>query len=139
MFSLADDLIESFFSIVHPRIPMLDPASFRARFAAPDDHPDGPLPHNLVAVIMAYGSRFSDHPIIAHDRDELTARDDTRMTGRGAGSYSSSSFGREKSQRRPRHIAWQVSTTCRYWSYLSHFVRVSRRYHCEVCLLTPRA
>ena len=54
---------------------MLDPASFRARFAAPDAHPDGPLPHNLVAVIMAFGSRFSDHPIIAHDRDEFTARD----------------------------------------------------------------
>ena len=47
----------------------------RARIASPDMHPEGPLPHNLLAVAIAFGARFSEHPAIDKDREECTARD----------------------------------------------------------------
>ncbi|EIW70020.1 hypothetical protein TREMEDRAFT_30253, partial [Tremella mesenterica DSM 1558] len=71
----ADDLIETFFSIVHIRFPMLDGLLLRARLTEPDTHPKGPVSHGLVAVAIAWGSRFSDHPTIIADRQEVSARD----------------------------------------------------------------
>lgn len=51
---------------------MLEPDDFRARFNDPDCHPDGPLYHPLLAVALAWGARFSDHPIITADKDETS-------------------------------------------------------------------
>lgn len=79
---LTDDLVESFFSIVHPRFAMYDPVAIRARLAAPDTHQDGPLPHNLLAVAIAVGARFSDHPVISADRTACRDRD-VRQYGEG--------------------------------------------------------
>lgn len=59
---------------MHIRLPLLEPDSFRARFNDPDSHPDGPLYHPLLAVALAWGARFSDHPVITADRDEISAR-----------------------------------------------------------------
>lgn len=71
---MADDLLDTYYSIVHIRLPILEPDEFRARFSDPDAHPDGPVYHPLLAVALAWGARFSDHPIIAADRDEITKR-----------------------------------------------------------------
>lgn len=71
---MADDLLDTYYSIVHIRLPILDPDEFRARFSDPDTHPDGPVYHPLLAVALAWGARFSDHSIIAADRDEITNR-----------------------------------------------------------------
>ena len=72
---LADDLIETFFSIVYPRFPIFESEHFRARFASSDTDPAGPLPHNLVAIVIAFGAHFSDNPVIEKDKMECTARD----------------------------------------------------------------
>ena len=55
---------------------MFDPPSIRARLANPDTHPQGPVPHNLLAVLIAFGARFSDHPVINADREECMGRDE---------------------------------------------------------------
>lgn len=61
---------------------MLDPVSIRARLASPDTHPEGPVPHGLLAVMMAFGARFSDHAVINTDREECMDRDE-RAFGAG--------------------------------------------------------
>lgn len=76
MRSLADDLLDTYYSIVHIRLPILDPDEFRSRFGDPDAHPDGPLCSPLVAVALAWGARFSDHPLISADREEMSRRSD---------------------------------------------------------------
>ncbi|ORX33743.1 hypothetical protein BD324DRAFT_638421 [Kockovaella imperatae] len=79
---LADDLFESYFSIAHPRFPAFNPDQFKAQYQEPDTHPDGPVDHALLAVSIAFGARFSDHPVIESDRAECTARDESEF---GAG------------------------------------------------------
>ncbi|WVQ98940.1 hypothetical protein IAU59_006072 [Kwoniella sp. CBS 9459] len=83
MRDLADDLIETFFSIVHPRGPiLLNTDELRSRFASPDTHPSGPVTHALLAVILGWGARFSEHPVIISDREEVSARDMLIKPGR---------------------------------------------------------
>jgi hypothetical protein len=72
---LAEDLLETFLSIVHIRFPILDPEDVRTRFASPDTHPNGPLSHALLAVSLAFGARFSDNPAISSDRAEISMRE----------------------------------------------------------------
>ncbi|CAE7053890.1 unnamed protein product [Rhizoctonia solani] len=72
------DLIDVYFQICHTRLPILDPHNFRTRFKhslpqAPLPPPlpardIEPLPFALIAVILAWGAKFSEHPIIVHDR-----------------------------------------------------------------------
>lgn len=64
------DLIETYFSIVHTRYPILDPAEFRRRFHNPRTTEGGPPSDVLVAVILAWGAKFSENPIIVADRKE---------------------------------------------------------------------
>ncbi|KAJ1309737.1 hypothetical protein OPQ81_006502 [Rhizoctonia solani] len=72
------DLIDVYFQICHTRLPILDPQNFRTRFKyslpqAPLPPPlpardVEPLPFALIAVVLAWGAKFSEHPIIVHDR-----------------------------------------------------------------------
>ncbi|CAE6414217.1 unnamed protein product [Rhizoctonia solani] len=72
------DLIDVYFQICHTRLPILDPQNFRVRFKyslpqAPLPPPlpardVEPLPSALIAVVLAWGAKFSEHPIIVHDR-----------------------------------------------------------------------
>ncbi|KAG8741933.1 hypothetical protein FRC12_015512 [Ceratobasidium sp. 428] len=72
------DLIDVYFQICHTRLPILDPQNFRTRFKlslpqAPLPLPlpardIEPLPLALVAAVLAWGAKFSEHPIIVHDR-----------------------------------------------------------------------
>jgi hypothetical protein len=73
--SLADELIDSFFSISNIRYPMLDPDQFRARFSDPDGHSDGPIHQPLLAVVLALGARFSESTMLLADREEISSRD----------------------------------------------------------------
>ncbi|WVW82869.1 hypothetical protein I302_104881 [Kwoniella bestiolae CBS 10118] len=75
MKDLVDDLIDTFFSIVQPRYTNLDATLFKDRYSSPLTHPSGPLPHAFLAIVLAYGARFSDHPIIHSDREECSSRD----------------------------------------------------------------
>ncbi|KAF8908927.1 hypothetical protein CPB84DRAFT_1703318 [Gymnopilus junonius] len=65
------DLVEVFFQIVHTRLPLLNPEQFRARLqlqpsAIPNNAP--PLHPALVATVLAWGTKFSEHPLLISDR-----------------------------------------------------------------------
>lgn len=74
MLRLAHELGHSFLTICLQRRPTMDAKSFQTRFASPDAHPSGPLPHVLVAAALAAGSRFTDSPVVMRDREELAER-----------------------------------------------------------------
>jgi hypothetical protein len=56
---------------VHIRLPLLDPSLFRRRFHDPDG-PDGPPFWPILACVLAWGAKFSEHGIIAKDREECS-------------------------------------------------------------------
>jgi hypothetical protein len=62
--------VEVFFQIVHTRIPLLNPAQFRSRFQQSLSQPSGknPLHPALVAAVLAWGAKFSEHPLLVADR-----------------------------------------------------------------------
>lgn len=63
--------MEVFFQIVHTRIPLLNPAQFRNRLQLGSStlSPGGkPLHPALVATILAWGTKFSEHPLLVADR-----------------------------------------------------------------------
>jgi len=64
------DLVEVFFQIVHTRLPLLNPEQFRNRLqlgpvAVPNSTPLHPA---LVATVIAWGTKFSEHPVLVADR-----------------------------------------------------------------------
>jgi len=64
------DLVEVFFQIVHTRLPLLNPEQFRSRLQL---HPEAisnspPLHPALVATVIAWGTKFSEHPVLVADR-----------------------------------------------------------------------
>ncbi|KAK7048273.1 hypothetical protein R3P38DRAFT_2868375 [Favolaschia claudopus] len=65
------DLVEVFFQIVHTRIPLLNPQKFRTQLQLqPGDPPntENVLHPALVATVLAWGSKFSEHPLLVADR-----------------------------------------------------------------------
>lgn len=62
IFRLAKDLIESFIQIVQIRLPLISPAMFVAQFES--QNPREQPPHVLLAVVLAHGSKYSEHRII---------------------------------------------------------------------------
>jgi len=64
------DLVEVFFQIVHTRIPLLNPAQFRSRLQLCLSQSSGkhPLHPALVATVLAWGAKFSEHPLLVADR-----------------------------------------------------------------------
>lgn len=64
--------METYFQIVHIRLPVLDPGHFKSRFRQPTTHPDGPPPHILLAIVLTFGALFSDHRAIVEDREECS-------------------------------------------------------------------
>uniref|UniRef100_A0A8H8CMA0 Zn(2)-C6 fungal-type domain-containing protein n=1 Tax=Psilocybe cubensis TaxID=181762 RepID=A0A8H8CMA0_PSICU len=65
------DLVEVFFQIVHTRLPLLNPEQFRTRLqlqgsAVSSNTP--PLHPALVATVLAWGTKFSEHPLLVADR-----------------------------------------------------------------------
>ncbi|OJA08788.1 hypothetical protein AZE42_01287 [Rhizopogon vesiculosus] len=70
------DLVEVYFQIVHTRLPLLNPLQFRARLnlQATQQRPtitkqDEPLHPALIATVLAWGAKFSEHPLLVSDRD----------------------------------------------------------------------
>ncbi|KAI5120761.1 hypothetical protein M0805_004725 [Coniferiporia weirii] len=75
------DLVEVFFQICHTRLPLLNPTQFRARLKlalAPQPqtpnsaHPassEKPLHPALLATVIAWGAKFSEHPLLVADRE----------------------------------------------------------------------
>lgn len=72
---MAIELIDTFFAVVHSRLPILDAQSFMNRFTSPNTDPSGPLNPALLASVLAFGAKFADHPTFTADRDECAARD----------------------------------------------------------------
>jgi len=62
--------VEVFFQIVHTRIPLLNPAQFRRRLQLGLSQPpsESPLHPALVATVLAWGAKFSEHPLLVADR-----------------------------------------------------------------------
>ncbi|KAF7291597.1 hypothetical protein HMN09_01250800 [Mycena chlorophos] len=68
------DLVEVFFQIVHTRMPLLNPDQFRSRLRLqPGDSsvPDEVLHPALVATVIAWGTKFSEHPLLVADRQRV--------------------------------------------------------------------
>lgn len=68
------DLVEVFFQIVHTRLPLLNPAQFRSRLQlnpainSSSSNSEKPLHPALVATVLAWGTKFSEHPLLVADR-----------------------------------------------------------------------
>lgn len=62
-----------FFQIVHTRLPLLNPAQFRSRLQlyptnSNSTNNEKPLHPALVVTVLAWGSKFSEHPLLLADR-----------------------------------------------------------------------
>ncbi|PWN50135.1 hypothetical protein IE53DRAFT_362612 [Violaceomyces palustris] len=64
------DLIETYFSVVHIRIPFVNPHVFKKRYHERSPELGGPPADVLVAVVIAFGAKFSENPIVVADREE---------------------------------------------------------------------
>ncbi|CAK5269768.1 unnamed protein product [Mycena citricolor] len=64
------DLVEVFFQIVHTRIPLLNPQQFRdnLRLVGEPVCAEDVLHPALVATVIAWGTKFSEHPLLVADR-----------------------------------------------------------------------
>jgi len=65
------DLVEVFFQIVHTRLPLLNPEQFRKRLQLQSSIVLSHLPPlhpALVATVLAWGTKFSEHPLLVADR-----------------------------------------------------------------------
>jgi len=66
------DLVEVYFQIVHTRIPLLNPLQFRNRLNLVSKSfvpfRTDPLHPALVATVLAWGAKFSEHPLLVADR-----------------------------------------------------------------------
>jgi hypothetical protein len=62
--------VEVFFQIVHTRLPLLNPEQFRNRLHLQSSTPSTtpPLHPALVATVLAWGTKFSEHPLLVADR-----------------------------------------------------------------------
>lgn len=65
--------MEVYFQIVHTRIPLLNPAQFRERLQhglsrSQNNIEPQPLHPALVATVLAWGTKFSEHPLLVADR-----------------------------------------------------------------------
>ncbi|KDQ62585.1 hypothetical protein JAAARDRAFT_465069 [Jaapia argillacea MUCL 33604] len=74
------DLVEVYFQIVHTRLPLLNPVQFRHRIKvclAPTSSPSSspsPLHPALIATVIAWGAKFSEHPLLVADRKRGNGR-----------------------------------------------------------------
>ena len=67
------DLVEVYFQIVHTRIPLLNPDQIRKRLnlqpGRQNHHSsEKPVHPALVATVLAWGAKFSEHPLLVADR-----------------------------------------------------------------------
>ncbi|KAL5482795.1 hypothetical protein ACEPAI_9390 [Sanghuangporus weigelae] len=67
------DLVEVFFQICHTRLPLLNPEQFRSRLKyalspGPKTTSEKPLHPALLATVIAWGAKFSEHPLLVADR-----------------------------------------------------------------------
>jgi hypothetical protein len=74
------DLVEVYFQVVHTRLPFLNPTHFRARLNvnvpqyasiyanASNASADETLHPALMATVVAWGAKFSEHPLLVADR-----------------------------------------------------------------------
>ncbi|KAG6336063.1 hypothetical protein ID866_3036 [Astraeus odoratus] len=70
------DLVEVYFQIVHTRLPLLNPLQFRSRLSLHSggqrpvlgNKQEDPLHPALIATVLAWGAKFSEHPLLAADR-----------------------------------------------------------------------
>ncbi|KIS00878.1 hypothetical protein L804_02301 [Cryptococcus deuterogattii 2001/935-1] len=110
---LADDLIDSYFSVAHIRNPCYDPPTFRARLCTPNTHPQGPIPHPILATALAWGARFSDHPVVQQDRNECSQR----LSGGEENGVREKGRGRKRSRLVQMAVirAREVCEICRIW------------------------
>ena len=73
MFRFALDLVEVYFQICHTRLPLLNPTQFRSRLKlalepGPASDPSEKLHPALLATVIAWGAKFSEHPLLVADR-----------------------------------------------------------------------
>ncbi|KAH9999601.1 hypothetical protein BJV74DRAFT_877006 [Russula compacta] len=69
------DLVEVYFQVVHTRLPFLNPTHFRARLNVNVPHSstsgastEETLHPALMATVVAWGAKFSEHPLLVADR-----------------------------------------------------------------------
>lgn len=72
---MALELLESYFTIVHTRLPILDAHQFIASFRSPGAEGTTAVSHGLLAVVLAFGAKFTEHASFVADREEASERD----------------------------------------------------------------
>ncbi len=100
MFALrfATELLEVFFQVYHPRAPVVNPSRFRTQFkeaifpssssSVSDSRSNSslrktrPIHRPLLATLLAWGSKFSDHNILVLDRHRHAHRTPHAMSSR---------------------------------------------------------
>ncbi|PWN41208.1 hypothetical protein IE81DRAFT_315545, partial [Ceraceosorus guamensis] len=75
---LCNDLVDTYFKLVHIRYPVLDAEAFLQKYR------EGNPPDVLLAVILAWGAKYSESPIIVADRKETAAQLTPRQQQRRA-------------------------------------------------------
>ncbi|PWZ02621.1 hypothetical protein BCV70DRAFT_182835 [Testicularia cyperi] len=68
-----NDLVETYFSVVHARMPLLNPQTFKKLYYSRSTELGGAPSDVLLAIIIAWGAKFSENPLIASDRSESAA------------------------------------------------------------------
>ena len=114
----AQELIDSYFSIVHPRFPLLNPETFRSQHLCNKSH-QGPtsvdvhglsdgLSEPLLAMVLLWGAKFSNHAVIASDRKECAEALREREKSKGLGrKRKSEAFVSEDSDVFPKRLREQ--------------------------------
>jgi hypothetical protein len=81
------DLVEVYFQVMHARLPFLNPTHFRARLNVnvpqyasvyaentSGANAEEPLHPALMATVIAWGAKFSEHPLLVADRLNSSTR-----------------------------------------------------------------
>ena len=67
MHTVRDELVESFFSKIHPGFPIVDESEFRRQYKSPDNPP----PILLYQAVLLAGAHVSEHPNIVPRRSQV--------------------------------------------------------------------
>lgn len=85
----ATELLEVFFQVYHPRAPVVNPSRFRAQFrealfpsSSSSSRKIRPIHRPLLATLLAWGSKFSDHNLLVLDRHRQAHRSPHAISSR---------------------------------------------------------
>lgn len=125
---LVTDFVSAFFTVVAPRIPLLNPHLFKEQVFNPD--PKEKPPHALIAVVIAFGARFSRHSIILADREEVAQEMSKEKPTSKARQWSIEGKGNSR-------IAIDLTLKAQEVAERSKAYRISTLSNVQACIMIP--